>query len=59
MLAVVLQSEGSYETEFDGVQQIMIFTLYRSANWKCPKCGKIALCFLVLCLLYFNSHTLS
>ena len=49
MLAVVLQSEGSHEMEFDGVYQIMVFTLYCSANWKCPKCGKVALCFLVLC----------
>ena len=48
MLAEVLQSEGSHEMEFDGVYQIMVSTLYRSANWKCPKCGKIALCFLVL-----------
>jgi len=44
MLAEVLQSEGSHEMEFDGVYEIMVFTLYRSANWKCPKCGKIALC---------------
>ena len=60
MLAEVLQSEGSHEMEFDGVYQIMVSTLYHSANWKCPKCGKIALCFLVLCcslmLLYFNSN---
>ncbi len=51
MLAEVLQSEGSHEMEFDGVYQIMFFffTLYRSANWKHPKCGKIALCFSVLC----------
>ena len=49
MLAEVLQSEGSHEMEFDGVYQIMVFSLYCSANWKCPKCGKIALCFLVLC----------
>ena len=49
MLADVLQSEGSLEMEFDGVYQIMVFTLYRSANWKLPKCVKIALCFLVLC----------
>ena len=48
MLAEVLQSEGSHEMEFDGVYQIMVFTLYQSANWKCPKCGKTALCFLVL-----------
>jgi len=45
MLAEVLQSEGSQEMEFDGVYQIMVFTLYHSANWKCPKCGKIALCY--------------
>jgi len=25
----------------------MIFTFYRSANWKCTKCVKIALCYLV------------
>jgi len=43
MLAEVLQSE---EMEFDGVYQIMFFTLYFSANRKCPKCGKIALFFL-------------
>jgi len=49
MLAEVLQSEGSREMEFDGVYQIMVFTLYCSANWKCPKCGKITLRFLVLC----------
>jgi len=50
MLAEVLQSEGSHELEFDGVHQILVFTFYRSANWKCPKCGKIhvALWFLVL-----------
>jgi len=45
MLAEVLQSEGSHEMEFDGVYQIVIFTFYRSANWKCPKYVKIALCF--------------
>ena len=32
MLAVVLQSEGSCEMEFDGVYRIMIFTLYHSAK---------------------------
>ena len=32
MLAEVLQSEGSHEMEFDGVQHIMIFTFYHSAN---------------------------
>ena len=48
MLAEVLQSEGSHEMEFN-VYQIMVFALYRSANWKRPKCGKIALWFLVLC----------
>jgi len=41
MLAEVLQSEGSHEMEFDGGYQIMVFTLYCSANWNCPKCGKI------------------
>jgi len=45
MLAGVLHSEGSHEMEFNGVYQIMVFTLYCSANWKCPKCGKIALCY--------------
>ena len=40
MLAEVVQSEGSPEVENDSVYQIMFFTLYRSANWKCPKCGK-------------------
>ena len=45
MLAVVLQSEGSCEMEFDGVYRRMVFTLYRSTNWKCLKCGKIALSF--------------
>jgi len=49
MLAEVVQSEGSHEMLFDGVYQIMVSTLYCSANWKCPKYGKIALCFLVLC----------
>ena len=49
MLAEALQSEGSHKMKFDGVYEIMVFTLYRSANWKCPKCGKIALCYLVLC----------
>ena len=39
MLTEVLQSEGSHEMEFD-VYQITVFTLYHSANWKCPKCGK-------------------
>jgi len=41
MLAGALYSEGIHEMEFDGVFQIMVFTLYCSANWKCPKCGKI------------------
>jgi len=45
MLAEVLQSEGSHEMEFDGVYQIVIFTFYHSANWKCPKYVKIALFF--------------
>ena len=45
MLAEVLHSEGSHEMEFGGVYQIMVITLYCSANWKCPNCGKIALCF--------------
>jgi len=49
MLAEVLQPKGSHEMEFDGVSQVMAFTFYCSANWKCPKCGKIAMCFLVLC----------
>ena len=49
MLAEVLQSKGSHEMEFYGIYQIMVLTLYCSANWKCPKCGKIALCCLVLC----------
>ena len=44
MLAEVLQSEGSHEMEFDSVYQSVVFTLYRSANWNCPKCGKVALC---------------
>jgi hypothetical protein len=57
MLAEGLHSAGSHEMEYDGVYYIRVFTLYRSASWKCPKCGKIALCFLVLCWsLYFNSH---
>jgi hypothetical protein len=56
MLAEVLQSEGSH----DGVYQIVGLTLYRSANWKCTTCGKIALFFfLVLCffslVLQFNA----
>ena len=54
MLAEVLQSEGSHEMEFDGVYLIIVFTLYRSANWKCPKCGKIALCFLILCCSFVS-----
>jgi hypothetical protein len=41
VLAVALQSEGSHELKFDCVYQIMVFTLNRSANCKCPKCGKI------------------
>ena len=45
MLAVVLQSEGSHEMESDDVYWIIVFTLYHPANWKCPKCGKIALFF--------------
>jgi len=45
MLTEVLQSEGSNKMEFDGVYQIMVVTLYRSVNWKCPKCGEIALFF--------------
>ena len=49
MLAEVLQSGGSHEMEFDGVYQIMVFTLYHSAYWKCPKCGKNNPVFLVLC----------
>ena len=32
MLAEVLQAESSHEMEFDGVYQIMVFTLYCSAN---------------------------
>jgi len=48
MLAEVLQSGGSHEMEFDGVYQIMVFTLYRSAYWKCPKCGKNNPVFLVV-----------
>jgi len=49
MLAEFLQSEGSHGMEFDAAYQIMVFTLYCSANWKCSKCGKMALCFIVLC----------
>ena len=49
ILSEILQSEGNHEMEFDGVYQIMFFTLYRSSNWKCPKSGKMALCSLVLC----------
>jgi len=41
MLAELLHSEGSHEMEFDGVYQIMVFTLYHSGNWKLPKCRKI------------------
>ena len=44
MLAVVLQSEGSCEMEFDGVYRIMVFTCTILQNWKCPECGKITLC---------------
>ncbi len=40
MLAEALQSEGSHEMEFDGLYQIMVSTLYCSANRKCPKCGE-------------------
>ena len=32
MLVEVLQSEGSHEMKFDGVYQIMVFTLCCSAN---------------------------
>ena len=49
MLVEALQSAGGQEMEFDGVWQIVVYTSYRSANWKCPKCVKIALCFSVLC----------
>jgi len=49
MLAEVLQLQGSHEMEFDGVYQIMVSTLYRSENWKCPKWGKNNPVFLVLC----------
>ena len=52
MLVEVLQPEGSHEMEFDGVYQIMVFTLYHSAN--CPKCGKRALCFLTCQRLIFR-----
>ena len=34
MLAEFFQSEGNHEMEFDGVYQILVCTLYRSANWK-------------------------
>ena len=44
MLAEANQSEGTHEMEFD-VYQITVFSLYRSANWNCPKCGKIDVCF--------------
>jgi len=44
MLAVVLQSEGSHEIEFDGAYRLMVCTLYCSANWTWPKCRKIVLC---------------
>jgi len=50
MLAEIFQSQGSHEMEFDGVCQIMVFTLYCSANWKCPKCGENSpVFFLILC----------
>ena len=52
ILAEVLQSEGNHEMEFDGVYQIMVFTLYCSVYWKCPKHGKIALCFVSLVLQF-------
>jgi hypothetical protein len=35
-------SAEALQMEFDGEYQIMVFTLYCSANWKCPKYGKIA-----------------
>jgi len=41
MLVAVLQSDGSHQMQFDGVYQIMVCTLYHSANWKCPNWGKI------------------
>ena len=53
ILAEVLQSEGSHEMEFDGVYQTMVFTLYHSAKWKCPKCGKVALCCSLVPFVFF------
>ena len=41
MLAEVLHSEGSEEMEFDGVYQIMVFTLYHSGSGKFPKCSLV------------------
>ena len=45
MLAVVLQSEGSCEMEFDGVYRRMVFTLYRSAKLEVPKMWENSLVF--------------
>ena len=53
MLAVVLQSEGSCEMEFDGVYQIMVFTLYHSAKLEVPKMWENSLVF--VCFLLGNS----
>jgi len=50
MLAVVLQSEGSHEMEFDGVYQIMVFTLYRSTKLEVPNMWEnspVFVCFLL------------
>jgi len=50
MLAVVLQSEGSCEMEFDSVYRIMVFTLYRSAKLEVPKMwvnNLVLVCFLL------------
>ena len=45
MLAVVLQSEGSCEMEFDSVYRIMAFTLYSSAKLDVPKMWEKGLVF--------------
>ena len=39
--------------EFDSVYQTVVFTLYRSANWKCPKCEKVALCCSLVSFVFF------
>jgi len=54
MLAVVLQSEGSHEMEFDGVYRIIVFTLHHSAKLEVPKMWENSPVF--VCFLLGNSR---